>query len=283
MYLLQWSENGSLRVYRFKLTPGQTIRKLPKWLWPAALLYWNVRTALLYLAHLVVGGPSYGFHEPQTDESLALGVKYAYRCEVEGDIAEFGTMSGTTAATIAKTMAEVQDGPGGGAYPPKKLHLFDSFKGLPKPESPVDKESPHVRSGVWQEGTCFVLSQDDLRGVCSKFLDEDRIVIHEGWFRDTLPKLEPGAKFSMLHIDCDLYESTVDVLDYCFSGALPQEGAAVFFDDWDDNRASPRFGERKAWSEAVEKFSIVCSEGREYGVAGKKFIVHSYKGMRREP
>lgn len=278
MFLIQWSRNGSLRVYHFKWTPGKTIGRIPKLLHPAALLVWNALTLLTYLRDRLLGPSAIGFHDSEINENLVYGVKYAYDCEVDGDIAEFGTMSGTTAAVMARAMRDYQRMHGhNGFYKPKKLFLFDSFQGLPKVESEIDARSPLVELGVWREGACKVLGPVELRGACEKFLPADRISIHEGWFKDTLSKLPSGAKFAVMHLDCDLYQSAKDVLDYCFSRGLVQEGTAIYFDDWNCNKASPRFGERKAWAETVEKYAVDYSDGREYGWTGKRFIVHSYQ------
>ena len=114
--------------------------------------------------------------------------------------------------------------------------------------------------------------------VCVKFLRE-RIIIYDGWFKDTLSQISQSTKFSMLHLDCDLYQSAIEVLDYCFSNGLVQDGTVIFFHDWNSNRASPNFGERKAWSEIVEKFSVHYSDCGGYGWGGKIFIIHSYKSI----
>ena len=55
------------------------------------------------------------------------------------------------------------------------------------------------------------------------------------------------------------------------------EGAALLFDDFYCNRASPHLGEQLAWSEAVEKFSIQFSDWGSYGLCAKKFLIHSYR------
>ena len=55
------------------------------------------------------------------------------------------------------------------------------------------------------------------------------------------------------------------------------EGAAIFFDDWDTNRSSPQFGQRRAWKELVARYRIDYSDHGEYGLGAHKFIVHSYR------
>jgi hypothetical protein len=86
-----------------------------------------------------------------------------------------------------------------------------------------------------------------------------------------------NTKLALLHVDCDLYSSTMDVLDYCFANNVVSEGAAIFFDDYNCNRASPDHGERKAWSQCIDKYAIQHSDAGEYGWAGHKFYVHQYK------
>ena len=103
-----------------------------------------------------------------------------------------------------------------------------------------------------------------------------RVRIHAGWFRDTLPCLPRETRFSLVHIDCDLYQSAKDVLDYCFSSGMIENGAAIFFDDWNCNAANAALGERRAWAEAVDAFDIHATDCGEYGMGARKFIVHSY-------
>ena len=78
----------------------------------------------------------------------------------------------------------------------------------------------------------------------------------------------------MVHLDCDLYSSTSEVLEQLFSRKLLAEGSVVCFDDWNCNRSSPRFGQRRAWREAVEKYGVGYSDCGDYAVLGHKFIVH---------
>ncbi|MBT9143398.1 MAG: hypothetical protein DDT29_01801 [Dehalococcoidia bacterium] len=122
--------------------PGKRIQKLPKWIQPLAILYRNII--------LLTKKRRTKYSDSQIEEHKKLSISVEYVCEarVEGDIAEFGTMSGRTASIIARAMLRYDHHETG----PKNLHLFDSFKGLPKAESDVDKESPHVISGVWGGG-----------------------------------------------------------------------------------------------------------------------------------
>jgi hypothetical protein len=221
--------------------------------------------------------------EDEVLRELQFGVEYVCGADVPGEIAEFGTFTGRSASAIAAAISDwdrSKPSADGQHNNQKVLMLFDSFEGLPESESEIDRDSPHVKSGVWGPGLCQLLSMDGLRAVCEQFIDADRVMLFKGWFKDTVPKIKPGTKFAMLHVDCDLYQSTIDCLEFILANGMLSEGAAVFFDDWNPNRASPRHGERKAWSELVERYSIDFSDWGSYGWSGKKFIVHSYQASR---
>ena len=253
----------------FDWTPGERISKLPKLLQLPALVWRN----LYFFRH----NAKNHFRQRETlsdvaiRNSLALSVEYIHGARVQGEVAEFGTMTGKTATALAQSIARY-DGS-------KKLLLFDSFEGLPESQSDIDKSSPHVRSGVWSRGTCQGITSEQLRSMCCKHLPNHRVHVYAGWFSDTLPTVPADTKLALLHIDSDLYQSAVDVLRYCFAHRVVSRGASIHFDDWDCNQADPRYGERRAWSEMVEEFAVEFSDGGPYGWGARKFIVHSYHGL----
>ena len=217
-------------------------------------------------------GPK-GYYSEEVGRHLHFGVEYVYYGEVEGDVAEFGTMSGDTSAALAQAMAFSRDL----GHTPKKLHLFDSFQGLPDITSSIDAGSQHVQSGVWGPRACKMLGKAELLARLRSHLPLERLVVHDGWYRDTVPELPPSARFGLVHVDCDLYQSTMDALEPLFANGLVTEGAIFLFDDWNCNRASPAYGERRAWADLTSAFSIVASDLGGYSWDGHKFIVHSYE------
>src|SRR5258708_698345 len=88
-------------------------------------------------------------------DNLLFGVEYVVEAAVEGDIAEFGCMTGRTANVISATMSSFKMD--------RTLHLFDSFEGLPKAGSEPDSSSIHVQDGTWAPGTCKGISPGALR------------------------------------------------------------------------------------------------------------------------
>ena len=112
----------------------------------------------------------------------------------------------------------------------------------------------------------------------ARHVPASEFAVVKGWFKDTLPQIDPAARFAMVHIDGDLYESAIDVLFNLLQRKLISPGAAIYFDDWDCNAADPELGERRAWREAVDKFAIRYSDLGTYGMSCRRFIVHSYGG-----
>jgi O-methyltransferase len=233
----------------------------------------------------LIGAPYLIYNEDQVlvllateiARAITLSVAYTNSAAVVGDIAEFGTMGGFTARTIATAM--VFDPRRQPTSPLRRLRLFDSFEGLPEITSEIDKRAPHVLSGAWQKGGCKVLGASELRVMVGGVISPDRFTLHEGWFADTVKALPPETRFAMVHFDGDLYQSTIDALEPCFSRGFISPGAVFLFDDWNCNHADPSCGERRAWSELVDRFQIKATHCGDYSELGTKFIVHSYDGM----
>jgi hypothetical protein len=207
-----------------------------------------------------------------------MGVEYAYASAVPGHVAEFGTMSGSTATTLASAMrgedqryrlSEKKHG-----IAERSLYLFDSFEGLPQTNNAVDAASPHVATNVWGPGVARGLTASELDDACSAILGRDRVKVVAGWFNETLPRLSGDLRFAVVSIDCDLYESTAGVLEYLLGRQTYSDGCAVFFDDWYCNRGSPQFGEQKAWADYTAKYNIRFTDWGPYSVVGRKFILH---------
>ena len=155
-------------------------------------------------------------------EGLQEAVYYCCGTTVEGDLVEFGTMTGSTARAIGLAMLAVENQYG---VPQRRLHLYDSFVGLPEPIADPDISSPHVKLGHWAVGGCTVLNSDELHAVMTDVLPVERFGIVEGWYNETVPKMADETLFAFLHVDCDLYKSTIDALDPLFRRGQVASGA----------------------------------------------------------
>jgi hypothetical protein len=204
-------------------------------------------------------------------EELELGIEYVLGSRVRGDVAEFGT-HGRTARVICRKLAVFQSN--------LPVHFFDSFEGFPRATMAGDIDAPHVVSNIWPEhGSAPPVSPQQLRTMLEEFLPPGQIKIYAGWFADTLPTIRKGTMFSMINMDCDLYQSTIEVLRFLFGHRMISDGCLILFDDWSCNNASPKYGERKAWSEIIAEFRVNYSDAGAYGWCGHKFHVHDYVSL----
>lgn len=214
-------------------------------------------------------------------KELAKSVAYAFIAAVEGDFAEFGTCSGYSASLISYAVdyysRNLQNHETMHHQAARKLRLFDSFAGFPKATSAIDIESPHVSSGAWGEGTAKGLSEARLANLCSTFIPAQNILTYAGWYKDTLPTISADVRFAFVHLDCDLYESTLDVLQHLLTHRHLSEGCILLFDNWFCNKASRAYGEQRAWAEVCEKFDIQYTNLGIYAAVGNRLIIHSYQ------
>jgi len=154
-----------------------------------------------------------------------------------GDYLEFGVARGTSFITAFDMMQEVRPGQA------SRFHAFDSFEGLPETEG-------HFEANDMAYSEATFSKYIEKAGV-----DISRVTRTKGFFeRDKTAEaiaalgLTPGAH--VVHIDCDLYVSTVEVLK-AIEGIL-RPGSVLIFDDWysfDREDQPDQHGEQKAFAE----------------------------------
>jgi len=185
--------------------------------------------------------------EPETfktmdDAKAKLREMIASKVTIDGFVAEFGVDKG-------KSFIQLCD-----LFPDDTVYGFDSFDGLPE-------------DGKWSGN---IVHQD-------AFKNEGKVpfniptngAIIDGWFENTLPKFEVAQNQSVkyLHIDCDVYDSTVTVLTHLADAIVP--GTIIVFDDY-CNAFGWRQGEWKAWQEFVDangvKYEYIYVAGMATGI-----------------
>ena len=134
--------------------------------------------------------------------------------EIEGDVAEIGVYKGGSAYLIASAMKN------------KKIYLFDTFSGLPEEEKKVSK-SNYKNSPLagWLHDTTV---ENVSNFVISSGIRKENIIIREGLFPKTAEDLEENI-FCLVHIDTDLYSSTIDALNF-FYPRLSKGGRIISHD-----------------------------------------------------
>ncbi len=142
----------------------------------------------------------------------------------DGLVLEFGVASGTSINVIADATE-------------RSVFGFDSFEGLP-----------------WAWGGAL-----ELTGAFSKKGAEPKVrsnvELVKGLFSDTIAPFAADhlGQIALLHVDCDLYRSTVDILDGL--GDRLVAGSVILFDEY-LNYPGWRHHEYKAWQEFVKARSV---------------------------
>jgi O-methyltransferase len=191
---------------------------------------------------------------------------YLISAQIPGDYAEFGVYLGTTFLHAYQNMA--------GFFEEMKFVAFDSFEGLPRPEG-IDAVDGYTSNFHEQEFSCT--EEEFLAKLKASGVDLERVHTVKGWFDDTLTPPDTGEhgldQVAAAWIDCDLYKSTVPVLDYLTSRL--STGSVIAFDDWKCFRNQPDFGEQRAVAEWLGKNpQISLRELFSYGWYGMVFTVH---------
>ncbi len=133
--------------------------------------------------------------------------------EIKGDLAEVGVYKGETAKIIHHLL------------PNRKLYLFDSFTGLPKQVIREDCDGT-VRPQTVNFGSTS-------KGEVVKYIKgNNNIEIREGIFPETATDLDKNI-FAFVHLDADLYQSTLDGLKFFYP--LLQPGGSILIHDYNHN------------------------------------------------
>ena len=121
----------------------------------------------------------------------------------DGMICEFGVCTGRSTNLMARALA------------PREVFGFDSFEGLPDD---------------WVVGDLKV-PKGFLAVDAGKLQFEPNVNLVKGFFNETLPGFlrKHAGPIGFMHIDCDTYESTVDILN--LTGDRLQPGSIIVFDE----------------------------------------------------
>jgi O-methyltransferase len=153
-------------------------------------------------------------------DNIQFCVATVIRDGVEGDLVETGVWRGGGSIFMRAALEAFGD-------KSRVVWCADSFEGLPKPD--LDKY-PQDRGANWHLQPQLAVSLDSVQENFRKFdmLDE-RVKFLVGWFKDTLPSA-PIGKISVLRLDGDMYESTMDSLNSLYSKISP--GGFLIIDDF---------------------------------------------------
>jgi len=184
---------------------------------------------------------------PNRLRALAQHARTVCGTGVAGDVVECGVLDGGAAAIMAAFTRECR----------KRIHLFDAWEGLPQRST---EDGPLADPWV---GDVVGSPRRVLRIMRLLAIDEDRLVFHKGWFRDTFPVADISA-IALMHIDCDFYEPTRAALARWAPLVAP--GGIVQFDDYEDF-----VGCRRAVDEFLAEHSAIRLE--RLGAPGTAYFI----------
>jgi O-methyltransferase len=194
---------------------------------------------------------------------------YLVGAKVSGDYLEFGVFKGATFSYACKVMSPL--------FEEMRFVALDSFEGLPKPKG-LDADKGYT-SGFY-EGQ-FACSEDEFVSNLKKAnVNLEKVMVVKGWFDQMLKpenlkqsKVDVN-KVAAVWIDCDLYESTVPVLQFLTTRL--SVGSVILFDDWRCFRNLPGFGQQLACREWLDANSqITLHDLFSFGWHGQAFTVGS--------
>jgi O-methyltransferase len=137
--------------------------------------------------------------------TLALNV-----VRLGADFWECGVYKGGTAKMLAEFLAEH-------ARPGVKLHLFDTFSGMPETDAKLD---------VHRKGDFSDTSLNQVRRVVG---NRERVEFHPGWIPDTFRGMA-DSQVALAHVDVDIYQSVLDCCEFIYPRL--KTGGVMIFDDY---------------------------------------------------
>lgn len=147
-------------------------------------------------------------------------VKQIVTNHIPGDMIETGVWRGG-ACIYMRALLDILD------EKEKTVWLADSFEGLPPPDPENYPEDLGLNLNLQPE---LSVSLEEVMDNFAKYnLLDNRVKSLKGWFKETLPTA-PVQKLSLLRLDGDLYESTMDALFYLYPKL--STGGFCIIDDW---------------------------------------------------
>ncbi|GAB3478416.1 TylF/MycF/NovP-related O-methyltransferase [Amycolatopsis cihanbeyliensis] len=213
-------------------------------------------------------------------EAFRLTFEYVYGSHIPGAVAEFGCFEGFSSLLLADLIAEFRAETEFYARTfSRHFYVYDSFQGFPESTNNVDSISYEVAdSGYWREHEDAAPpgTEEMLRAEFTRRIGDTGWTIVPGMFSDSLRSTPLTEDVAIANLDCDLYSSSVEVLDHLLGGRLLPDGAVLLMDDYNCNRANPRFGMRRAMRECFARTDgfYDYSEFLRYGWHGRAFFVH---------
>ncbi len=193
-------------------------------------------------------------------------VKYSWRTQFlknldktnlvleNGDFYQIGVYNGSSIKLLLKLFNDLN-------IKFDNIYGFDSFTGLPKEN--ICKLNPKS----WYEKRFNLTTFGSIHDIKNKIINfinyPFKINLIDGYFKDTMNK-DIIKKYNMkpalyIDMDCDIYSSTVETLNFFYDNKLLQKGTIIGYDDWsmgNINKYEYKGGQSRAHKEFCIKNNI---------------------------
>jgi hypothetical protein len=230
-----------------KPRPADVI-EIPKYLSPSAHKLYDFREEPGFsdVAHTVIGE---GRTLLDFDRLLVLWQAVRNTRQLEQPVSEVGSYRGGSARFLSSALSYF------GSNVP--LHIFDTFSGHPD-QIYSSKDGPH------QVGLFNDTSLDQVSAYLSGFKNMN---IHDGRFEDRCADIA-DLTFGLVHIDVDIYQSTLSCLDFFWPRLVPS--GVMVIDDYG-------FTTCQGLKEAVDSFIAHTSDCHGWYMHTGQFVIEKVR------
>jgi hypothetical protein len=182
------------------------------------LLYFYKEKQIIDLIKSIKNETNFAFYpyEAYTVYSTAKS-----QSKLDGEMVEVGVYQGGSAKLICEAKGD------------KKLHLFDTFEGLPK----VSDKDTHFGTKYWQDNQFNDTSEEHVKKYLKSY---NNVHLYKGLFPQTAEPIS-NSKFSFVHLDVDLYKSTIDCLSFFYPRMI--QGGIILTHDYHTTGVQTAFKE----------------------------------------
>jgi len=178
--------------------------------------------------------------------------------QLKGGILEVGVGSGQGLRFFIRLQEFYQD--------TRQIYAFDSFQGFPK-GSQHDSQNFNLQGKAKYKYFSYHFVREFLFATGTSSEQIDSIKFIQGYIPDSLKKFD-DMPIALLNLDLDLYQPTIDALNYFWKYML--SGGVIILDDYDGE------AEQKKWpgvKKAVDEFCKINSMGVMRGYGNLAYLV----------
>ncbi len=177
-------------------------------------------------------------------DNIEFCIRDVLEHEVPGDLIEAGVWRGGATIFMRGVLRAF-------GVTDRVVYVADSFEGVPAPDEDRYPADAGIVLHLWPG---LAVGLEDVKRNFERFgLLDDQVRFVKGWFRDTLPELR-AHRWSVIRLDGDLYESTMDALANLYDGL--SVGGWLIVDDYEIaacRRAVTEFREKRAISDPIRE------------------------------